>query len=231
MRTLGIIGGIAPESTIDYYRRIVAAYRAARPDGSYPKIFINSIDMGRLLALAGADNLSTLVEYLSEQVAVLARAGAEVALFASNTPHLVFDAVQKRSDIPLVSIVEATCTVAKSRGLRRVGLMGTKFTMQSRFYADVFGTQGLAVVSPQPDEQEFVHSRYIGELVEGVFQPETRNRILSIIANMSKRERLDAMVLAGTELPLLLRTESAEGLPLLDTTGIHVSAALTHLLA
>lgn len=231
MRTLGIVGGIGPESTIDYYRRIIAAYRAARPDGSYPKVIINSIDMSRLLALAGANDLSAMADYLSQEVSSLARAGATVALFASNTPHLVFDAVQKQSEIPLLSIVEATCAAAKSRGLRRIGLLGTKFTMQSGFYAKVFGAQGIAVVPPQPEEQEVVHERYVGELVEGVFRPETRDTILSIIVAMASRERLDAVALAGTELPLLLRAESFGGMPLLDTTGIHVSMVINNLLA
>lgn len=231
MRTLGIVGGIGPESTIDYYRRIIAAYRAARPDGSYPKILINSIDMSRLLALAGANNLSAMVDQLSQEVSVLARAGATVALFASNTPHLVFDAVQKQSKIPLLSIVEATCSAAKASGLRRIGLLGTKFTMQSSFYGKVFGAQGISVVPPQPEEQELVHERYVGELVEGVFRPQTRDEILSIIEAMARRDGLDAVALAGTELPLLLRAEFFDGMPLLDTTGIHVSIAIDHLLA
>lgn len=231
MRTLGIIGGIAPESTVDYYRRIIVAYRAARPDGSYPKVFINSLDMSQLLALAGANDLIAMTEYLVQEVAVLARAGADVAIFASNTPHLVFDAVQKRSDIPLVSIVEATCAVAYSRGLRRVGLLGTKFTMQSSFYADVFEARGIAVVPPEPAEQEFVHSKYMGELIQGVFLPETRDRILSIVETMRQREGLDAVVLAGTELPLLLRSDFAGDIPLLDTTAVHVDAAIQRMLA
>jgi aspartate racemase len=231
LRTLGIIGGIAPESTVDYYRRTIAAYRAARPDGSYPQIFINSIDMHQLLALAGANDLPAMTEYLVHEVAVLARAGAHVALFASNTPHLVFDAVQQRSTIPLVSIVEAACAVARSRGLRRVGLLGTQFTMQSTFYADVFGQHAIAVVPPEPPEQAFVHGKYMAELVQGEFQPETRERIVSIIQTMCQREGLDAVVLAGTELPLLLRTESVGGIPLLDTTAMHVDAAIQYLLA
>jgi len=230
MRTLGIIGGIAPESTIDYYRRIIAAYRAVRTDGSYPPVFINSIDLTQLLALAGANDLVALATYLAQEVSALARAGADAALFASNTPHLVFDAVQQRSPIPLISIVEATGAAAQARGLRRLGLLGTKFTMQANFYSEVFAQHGLSVLSPQPDEQEIVHSRYVGELIEGVFRPETRDQLLSIIETMSRRERLDAVVLAGTELPLLLRTDAVHGVPLLDTTGIHVDAAVHYLL-
>lgn len=106
MSILGIVGGIAPESTVDYYRRIIATYRARCTDDSYPHLLINSINVNRLIVLAGANNLPEMVDYLSGEVSVLANAGASAALVASNTPHLVFDAVQQRSSIPLISIVE-----------------------------------------------------------------------------------------------------------------------------
>jgi aspartate racemase len=229
MGTLGIVGGIAPESTVDYYRRFIAAWRARRADGSNPHILINSIDVRRVLALAGSNRLEELTDYMVEAVAALASAGARAALFASNTPHLAFDAVQARSDIPLISIVEAACAEAKARGLRRAGILGTRSTMQAAFYPGVFAKQGIAVVAPAEPEQEFVHGRYVGELVEGVFLPETRDRVLAIIGNMVSRDGLDAVVLAGTELPLLIRADMAHGVPLLDTTGIHVAAALPYL--
>jgi len=231
MPILGLIGGIAPESTIDYYRRILSAYRAARPQGAHPQIFINSIDMYRLLALAEANQLKGLAEYMVEELSVLAKAGADVALFCSNTPHLVFDAIQKRSPLPLISIVEATCREARARGLQRVGLLGTRFTMQAGFYAEVFGRQGMAVVPPRPDEQDRLHGRYMGELIHGVLRPETRDELLALIETMRRREGLDGVALAGTELPLLLRAEAVDGLPLLDTTGIHVGAAVESLLS
>ena len=96
MRTAGLIGGIAPESTIQYYRGIVAGYRARNPDGSYPPVIINSIDMQRMLALIGAGKLAEVTSLLAEEVQKLSRAGAEFAALASNTPHVVFDALQRR---------------------------------------------------------------------------------------------------------------------------------------
>ena len=125
MKTLGIVGGIAPESTVDYYRRIIAQYRARTADGSYPPIVITSIDMQRMLGLIDARKLLELTEYLLNEIIRLANADADVGLFASNTPHLVFDAIRERSPIPLVSIVEATCDNAKSLGSVRIGLLGT----------------------------------------------------------------------------------------------------------
>jgi len=231
MRMLGIIGGIAPESTIDYYRRILAAYRAAADDGTCPHLLINSIDLNKLLALAGASRLEELTDYLVAEVSAVARAGASAALFASNTPHLVFDAVRQRSTIPMISIVEATCAHAEIHGLRCVGLLGTRFTMQARFYPETFSRRGITVLPPNPDEQEFVHSRYVGELIEGVFRPETHDRISTIVEAMIRRDDLDGVILAGTELPLLIRAETILDTPLLDTTGIHVGAAIAHLLS
>ncbi|HJW08600.1 MAG TPA: amino acid racemase [Holophagaceae bacterium] len=231
MTMLGIIGGIAPGSTIQYYRRIIAAYRGSRAGGAYPRILINSIDLNKLLNLASGNRLEELTDFLAREVSVLATAGVSAALFASNTPHLVFEAVQRRSSIPLLSIVEATCAEAESSGYGRVGILGTIFTMQAGFYPEAFAKRGITVIPPTPEEQDFVHSRYLGELIEGVYRPETRSGMLSILERMIRRDRLEAVILAGTELPLLFRSADVAGVPLLDTTDIHVNAGVAHLLS
>lgn len=231
MATLGIIGGIAPESTIQYYRLIVAAYREQRADGAYPSIIINSIDLKRLLDLAAGERLAELTEYLLRELERLARAGADVALFASNTPHLVFEEVRSRAPIPLISIVEAACAAAEAQGLTRVGLLGTRFTMQARFYPDVFARAGISVVAPDADEQRWVHDRYVNELIPAIFRPETRERMLALVARMKARDGIEGVILGGTELPLLLQDARARGIPLLDTTRIHADRAVAHLLA
>ncbi len=228
MKTVGIVGGIAPESTVDYYRSIIAAYRERRPDGSQPSIVIDSIDLQRMLQLVATD-LSALATYLAAEVDRLARAGADFALLAANTPHIVFDELERRSPIPLVSIVEATCSAARGLGLSRLALLGTRFTMEGRFYPDVFSRAGIALVPPAPDDRTLVHERYMGELVKGVFSAGTRAALLEVVARMRGRDRVDGVVLAGTELPLLLRDADA-GVPLLDTTRIHVDAVVDRLL-
>src|SRR6476659_542757 len=124
VKTLGIIGGIAPASTIEYYRMLIATYQQRRPDGSAPPVIINSIDMQTMLRLIAADALDEVTAYLAGEVEKLARAGAEVALFASNTPHLVFDAVQAQSRVPLVSISDTAFAEARRMSLTRVGLLG-----------------------------------------------------------------------------------------------------------
>lgn len=179
MKTLGIVGGIAPESTIEYYRLLMASYRERKPDGSAPSIVIDSIDLKKLLDLTAAGDLAGLTAYLVGEVRLLARAGADLALLAANTPHIVFDEVLRQSPIPLVSIVEATCAAAKALGLKKLALFGTRFTMQGRFYPDVFSREGIALVIPAEDDQAFIHDKYVGELVKGVYRPETREKLLA----------------------------------------------------
>ena len=226
MKTLGIIGGIAPESTIDYYRTIIALYRERKPDGSYPPILINSIDLQRVLATVGAGQLDALADWMLTELEKLEGAGADFAIMASNTPHLVFDEIERRASIPLISIVAATCEVGRTRGLKRLALFGTKFTMQGRSYRDVFARKDIAVVVPDAADQDYIHEKYMGELVAGVFLPETRAGLLAVVDRMQEHANVDGVILGGTELPLILRDPAHDGIPLLNTTRIHCEAAV-----
>ena len=231
MKTLGIVGGIGPESTLDYYRSLIQKWREQTKDGSAPSIVVNSIDLKRVLDLIAANELSELTAYLSGEMERLVRAGADVGLFASNTPHIVFDDVQRRSPIPLISIVEATCAEAKKQGIGKAGLLGTRFTMQATFYPQVFSREGIRVMVPEQDEQDYIHGKYVGELLKDMFLPETREKLLAIIRRMKEQREIQGIILGGTELPLLLRDEAAFGIPLLDTTRIHVQAVVAELLS
>src|SRR5437762_986455 len=143
MKILGIIGGLGPESTVEYYQNIIALYRERQRDGSYPQFLINSIDLKKGLDFMDANNLTGMADYLLEGIGKLARAGANFGLISANTPHIVFDAVASKSPIPLISIVEATCAVAKARNLKRLALFGTRFTMEGTFYPKVFSRKGV----------------------------------------------------------------------------------------
>jgi aspartate racemase len=231
MKTVGILGGIGPESTIDYYRLIIAGYRAQKPDGSSPSILINSLDVKKLLDWMGADQLGQLTDYLVDGLEKLAGAGADFVIIAANTPHIVFGDLQQRSPIPLISIVEATCAETKKRGIRIIGLLGTRFTMQATFYPGVFSREAIRVVVPGEDEQGYLHEKYVGELLQNVFLPETREEILQIIRRLKEQEHIEGIILGGTELPLLLRDETACGIPLLDTTKMHAQAVVAELLS
>jgi aspartate racemase len=230
MRTAGMIGGLGPESTIDYYRSIIARYRERKPGAGYPHVIINSLDVDKGIAMLDGGRLDELADYLSAGIESLARAGADSGFIAANTPHLVFGEVQRRSVIPLVSIVRATSDYAKARGLKKVGLFGTGFTMRASFYPEEFQRAGIAIVPPKPAEQEFIHRKYLDELLNNKFLPETRAEILAIAQRMKDEDEVAALVLAGTELPLLLRDSAPQGLEFLDTTVIHVEAIVDELL-
>lgn len=223
LKTIGMVGGIGPESTVDYYRLLLARFRERGTN--VPDILINSINVARLLELAGLDDHTELIDYLLQAVHALARAGADLAFFAANTPHVVFDEVQRRAPIPLVSIVMAAGKAAQSLNLRRVGLLGTRFTMQGRFYPEEFATRGMTVTVPEASDQAYVHEKYVNELVAGKFLAETRAGFLSVIERMCGRDGIEAVILGGTELPMLLR-EAPNPVPLLDTTRIHVEAVV-----
>ena len=226
-----MIGGLGPESTIDYYRSIIASYRARKTQGGYPQVIINSLDVDRGIGFLDAGRPGDLADYLVSGVESLARAGAEFGFIAANTPHLVFDEVQRRSAIPLLSIVRATAEYAKGLGLKRLGLFGTGFTMRASFYPEEFERAGMALVRPAESDREVIHRKYIDELLNNQFLPETRSQILSIAQRMKDEEGIEALVLAGTELPLLLRDSPLAGLAFLDTTRIHVAAIVDELLS
>ena len=222
MRTIGIIGGIGPETTLEYYKRIVAAHRERTNDGSYPAMVITSIDAKRLIRPIMAGEHDKVVELLLSEIARLHRSDASFAAIAANTPHIVFDDLKAQSSLPLVSIVEATADTALERGIRRPVLLGTRPTMEASFYPGVFALKGLTIVTPDPAEREFIHEKYMGELFHNVITAETRDRLVSIVAALQDRDRVDGIILGGTELSLILTEPRYAGIPVLDTTQIHV---------
>jgi len=221
MRTIGIIGGIGPETTIAYYGQIVAAHRQRVEDGSYPSIVINSIDAQRLIGPIMAGKNDEVVEVLLAGIAILERAGASFAAIAANTPHIVFDTLKARSPLPLVSIVEATADAALERGINKPALLGTRPTMEASFYHDVFARMGMSIVTPNSSERAYVHEKYMGELFHNVINRDTRDRLVSIISSLRQREGIDGVILGGTELSLILTEPGYAGIPVLDTTRIH----------
>ena len=158
MKTLGMIGGLGPESTIDYYRKIIALYRERNRNGSYPQFIINSVDLKKGRDFIEANDLAGVAKYLLNEIQKLARAGADFGLIAANTPHIVFDDIARASPIPLISIVEATCQAAKARRFKNLALFGTRFTMQGTFYPKVFSKGRNQPRHSHPD-QSGLHPR------------------------------------------------------------------------
>ena len=231
MKTLGVIGGLGPESTIDYYERIIALYRERTRDGSYPRFFIISVDLKKGLDFMEAGDLAGMAAYLLDGIDKLVRAGADFGLISANTPHIVFDDVASKSPIPLISIVEATCAAAKTRKLQRLALFGTRYTMQGKFYVNLFSREGIELLVPEPNDQDYIHEKYMNELVPGKFLPETHAGLLAIVDRMKAKSDIDGVILAGTELPLILRDPDYNGIPFLNTTEIHCEAAVAEMLS
>ena len=227
MATVGIVGGLGPESTVDYYRRILAAWEREDPSTS-PSIVIDSLDVGRALRLVETDR-PALVEYLLASLRRLAGAGVDFIAMTANTPHIVFDELAAGSSVPLLSIVEVCAEEAKRRTLSRLALLGTRFTMEAPFYPEVCARYGIAVVPPNDADRSWVHERYVGELLKGEFRDDTRRQFLSLVRRLREQENIDGVILGGTELPLLLSTPVIADLPVLDTTALHVAAIVKRL--
>ena len=227
MKTVGIVGGLGPESTVDYYRRILEAWSREDPSTA-PSIVIDSLDVQRALHLVERDR-TALTDYLLTSLRRLAGAGVDFAAMTANTAHIVFDELVARSPVPLVSIVEVCAQEAQRRGLRRLALLGTRFTMEARFYPVVCARYGIAVVPPNDADRAWVHDRYVGQLLRGEFRDDTRQEFMSLVSRLRDEERIDGVILGGTELPLLLPSPVIANVPALDTTALHVAAIVKRL--
>lgn len=227
MKTVGLIGGLGPESTIDYYRRIIALWQ--RQHGrTAPRILIDSLDVDHALRLVATDR-EALARYLAESAQRLVSAGADFIALTANTPHIVFDAVAQRVSVPLVSIVEVCATNAQRHGLSRLLLLGTRFTMEASFYPEVCARHQISVVAPNESDRTWIHSMYVDELLRGHFEPARKEALAALVESQRASVGIDGVILGGTELPLLVGDASLGGLPTLDTTALHVAAIVDRL--
>ena len=230
MKVLGMIGGTGPESTVDYYKTILDEHRRRRPDEGNPPLLINSINFYSLTSFMDPPNWEGLAQMFAAEFDKLRRAGADFGLISANTPHICFKHLEPISPLPLISIVTSTLNECKRLGIKRPLLLGTKLTMESDFYPDEFTPAGVALVTPRAEDREWINQKYFDELFVGVFLDETRERFAEIILANSQLHSADAVILGGTELPLILRGVDM-GPPLLDTTKIHCAAAVDYMLA
>lgn len=230
MKKLGLIGGIGPESTLLYYRKFVYEAHRLMGDTFFPELTIESLNVYDVLALCDKKDHDGLVSYLMRGIGNLVAAGAEVVALTGNTPHIVFDELQKRSDVPLVSIVEAARDEARRRHFSRVGLLGTRFTMEADFFKKPFRESHIEVVTPTASEIEFIAEKISTELEKGVVRELTRTIFLGIVERMKQEQGIEAIVLGCTELPLLFEGVS---LPVesLDTLEIHIGTLIKTVMA
>jgi aspartate racemase len=224
-RILGIVGGMGPESTLDYYRMAIDLWRYRTSGASHPRVIVESLDGVELFELALHGAWGAIGEAIAGSLLRLEAAGAGMALIAANTAHLALGAIDPAAT-PFIHIADATAARARAAGHRRLGLLGTRYVMTSSIYPSRLEAAGIEVVTPPDEAMDFVHNVYYGELVGGVFRDQTRARLEAIVATMRDRQRLDGLILGGTELALILTGDAAAGIPLLNTARIHVEAGL-----
>jgi aspartate racemase len=221
MKKLGLIGGIGPESTIPYYHDIVYGVQSRLKEKFFPNLTIESLNVFDVLNMCNRKEYEALTNYLIVAINNLKTSGADFIALSGNTPHIVFDELQKRSPIPLVSIIEATCDEAKRRNISKVGLLGTIFTMDGEFFKNPFANNHIEVVTPTDEEKRFVNQKILQELELGIVNEETLSAFLKIVQRMKDENGIQAIVLGCTELPLLFKGIRTP-VDCLDTMQIHI---------
>ncbi|MEL6903591.1 MAG: aspartate/glutamate racemase family protein [Cyanobacteria bacterium J06606_4] len=225
MKTIGLLGGMSWESTIEYYRLLNEAVKAELGGLHSAKILMYSVDFEELVALKHKGAWDKIGQILSSAASNLEGAGADCLLIATNTMHKVAEAITLSTTIPLIHIADATAEEIKAKGVQRIGLLGTRFTMEEAFYKDrLIYQHGLAVQVPNGEERSFIHDVIYDELCLGNIRPSSRDRFRKIIENLVA-SGAEAVILGCTEIGLLVKpTDSA--VPLFDTTKIHAEAAV-----
>jgi aspartate racemase len=188
------------------------------------KIIIDSVDFGEVDSLISSRDFAGLTALLVDSARKLERAGAELLMIGANTMHFAAEPVQAGINIPLVSIVDATMATVKARGLSRVGLLGTKFTMEQEFFKQRLRENSIGVNIPDAEDREFIQQTIFKELFRAYLNPESKKRFLSIMEALAA-EGAQGIILGCTEIPLLIKQSDA-ALPVFDTTEIHAMAAV-----
>jgi aspartate racemase len=222
MKKIGIIGGVGPESTVVYYKLIVKRFREKFSTKEAPSLLINSINMMHMAGLLANNDITRLADFLSDEIKTLERAGVTHGAISSNTPHIVFDELQSRTSIKLISILDVTCAHIKATGVKRVLLLGTKTTMSAGFYHAAARKSGLELLTPSREEQEYIHEKYLNELLFNDIKTDTKERFLTIVNDFKKHDAIEGLILGGTELPLILDQGDFRKLMVFDSAAIHV---------
>jgi len=223
MKKIGILGGMSYESTIKYYDLILQKYYEKYNDYNYPEILINSLNLQKVIDYELGNDTAKYVDYLMSGINSLENGGVDFIIMAANSPHAVYDDIIQKTKLPILSIVEATAEKALEMELKKLLLIGIKFTMQSSFYQRIFENSNMQLITPEVIEQDLIDQIIFDELVIGKFKDESKQKLLEIIHNYE----VDGVILGCTELPLIFHKNDST-IKLLDTIEIHVEAALKY---
>lgn len=222
MKKLGLVGGMGPESTIPYYHDIVYGVQNKIGKDFFPALTIESVNVFDVLRFCSESKYNELTDYLMIAIDNLIRSGANFIALTANTPHIVFDRLQEKSSVPLVSIIEATRDEALRLNKHKVGLLGTIFTMTGDFFKTPFEDRGIEIIIPTAEEMEFINQKISSELELGIVKEETLESFQKIIMRMKEECGIEAIILGCTELPLILNDEVSP-VSCLDTMKIHIN--------
>lgn len=222
MKKIGLVGGTGPESTLMYYKELNSRIDQLTGRKAMPDIAIESVNFRKAWDLVVGEDYEALAEYLSEKVNSLKMTGSEVIALTAVTMHIVFDSVKDKTGIPLISIPVSVCNEVKSRDYKRIGLLGTIFTMEKDYMKKDFALAGIEVIVPDEDDRKIVAKRILEELEVGIVKESTLKEFNEIIFRMKQKHDIEAVVLGCTELPLLLNDDNCV-LPCLDSVAIHIN--------
>jgi aspartate racemase len=223
MKTLGLIGGTSWVSTADYYRYLNEEINSRLGGNEYARCIIYSFNYGDIQRLTVRQDWDAVFQVVLPAATGLRAAGAEGIVLCANTMHLIADRLQKRLDVPIIHIVDATAADIGRQGLDVVALLGTRFTMEMDFFKERLTRHGIRAVIPGDADREFIHTTIFGELGKGLCRPETKQRYLDIIDTLAATGAQGA-ILGCTEIPLLLNQSDCP-IPVFDTTRLHARAA------
>ncbi len=227
MKKIALVGGLGPESTREYYRGIISGFKADYNELGSPEMVIESLNLKVILSLADAGNWGKISQIIALKFEVLRLAGAEFGAIASNSPHKVFESIQAATSLPLISIVTATCDAVRERGLSKVGLLGTKFTMQSDFYFEEFAKADIELVVPELREQKYIHEKLFSEIEHGLVKPETKQGFIKIVERVVRDNGIQGIISACTEFPLVIDSTDFS-IDFFDTAAIHVASIVDY---
>lgn len=221
MKKIGLVGGTGPESTLMYYKEINSRIDEMTGNKAMPDIAIESVNFRKAWNMVVAEDYEALADYLSEKINFLKKSGSEVISLTAVTMHIVFDLIQEKTGVSLISIPMAVCNEAKRRNYKKIGLLGTIFTMEQDYMKKDFEQAGIEVIVPNEENRRLVAKRILEELEVGIVNENTLKEFNEIIDNMKTEYGIEAVVLGCTELPLLLNNENCV-LPCLDSVAIHI---------
>lgn len=223
MKKIGLVGGMGPASTVEYYFGLIKKTRETFGDEEYPKIVIDSVNINAVTECLRLSHRDSCADLMVRSVNDLAKAGAQVAALTANTVHIVFDKMKDRFEIPVVSIVDAVADEILKMKYQKVLILGTAFTMNSKMYDEALMRLGVAAVLPSEDEKAQVNAMINSDLENGIIIPGNKAKMISIIEKYLRSKAIDSVLLGCTELPLLIKPEDIS-VPIVNSTQIHIDA-------